>query len=76
MNKVVIEGIITDEEGAYVNIKTSEGEVVGYSLSFFPFIRGLKVRAEGFLKMTSLDQNKFYITAFEVLEKDKAAEID
>ena len=68
-NKVIVTGIITEEDGQYITIETDNHvEVVGYVLNYPTLSRGTKVTAEGYLKRNHLDSNIFHIEKLTKIE--------
>ena len=68
-NKVIVTGIIIEEDAQYITIETKNGnEVVGYVGNQPSAAKGIKVMAEGFLKRNHLEANIFYITKITKME--------
>ena len=69
MNKVVVEGILTYEDGTWVTITVDNLDIQGILKEFTPLHIGTFVRAEGYLVATHMDANKFVITKIEQINK-------
>jgi len=78
MNKVIIDGIVTYEDGAWLTITADDEDVHCYVPSHAPVFEHDYVKAEGYLSASHMDANKFIVTNIKVLQraKDKAIRIE
>lgn len=71
MNKVVVEGIVTYEDGAWITISTGKEDIHCYVSGYAPVFEHDYVRAEGYLSASHLDANKFVVTKIKVIQQSK-----